>query len=400
MRVVIVLEPRFVRTPDGAVWTQTMFPYNFWLRYLEVFDRIKIVARTLEVPSVASNWKRVDGENVSCAKIPHYIGPWQYLQKANQVNSAARGAVSPKDAVIFRVGSNLANSIEPVLNQTGHPYAVEVVADPYDVFAPGSVKHPLRPFFRWFFPRKMRSQCANAAAASYVTQYALQRRYPPGEKTFSTYYSDVELSETAFVSKPRSLKPEQKAFTLVYVGSMAQLYKAPDILIKATAACIKRGLDLKLVAIGDGKHRSELETLAKNLAIAERVNFLGQLSAGTSVRDRLDLADLFILPSYQEGMPRAMLEAMARGLPCIGSTVGGIPELLSVENLVPPGDVTALAEKISEIVNNPERMAQMSSINLKKAKEYSEEILHQRWNEFYQQVRQRTEEWLEKAEVM
>lgn len=397
MRVVIALEPRFVRTPDGAVWTQTMFPYEFWLRYLEVFDRVHLVARTLEVPKIDTDWKRVDGEGVTCAPIPYYIGPWQYLQKAQQVRQATRNAVDAKDAVIFRIGSNLANCIEPVLRKNKHPYGVEVVADSYDVFAPGSVKHPLRPFFRWFFPRQMRCQCAKASAVSYVTQYALQRRYPPGEDAFSTYYSDVELPEAAFVCSPRSPQPEKRSFNLVYLGTMAQLYKAPDVLIKAMAACCQQGLDLKLTAIGDGKHRSELETLAKNLGIGERVSFLGQLPAGTPVRDRLDRADLFILPSYQEGMPRAMLEAMARGLPCIGSTVGGIPELLAAENLVPPGDVTALAEKIGEIVNNPERMAQMSAINLHKAKDYTEDILSQRWKEFYQQVRQRTEEWLEEG---
>ncbi|MGL5805252.1 MAG: glycosyl transferase family 1, partial [Xenococcaceae cyanobacterium] len=64
MKVVVVLEPRFVCTPDGQVWTQTMFPYQFWLRYLEVFDRVHVVARTLPVNKVDPGWKRVDGEGV------------------------------------------------------------------------------------------------------------------------------------------------------------------------------------------------------------------------------------------------------------------------------------------------------------------------------------------------
>lgn len=396
MKVVVVLEPRFVCTPDGQVWTQTMFPYQFWLRYLEVFDRVHVVARTLPVDKVEPGWKRVDGEGVTCAKIPYYIGPAQYFQKAAQVTKATREAIGDKDAIIFRVGSNLANSIEPILRRNQRPYAVEVVADPYDVFAPGSVRHPFSPLFRWYFPRQMRSQCARATAASYVTKEALQRRYPPGQEAFATYYSDVELPEAAFVDKPRSPRRDRQEFSLIYVGTMAQLYKAPDILIQAVAACVESGLNINLVAIGDGKHQSELEALAVSLGIGDRVKFLGQLPAGDVVRSQLDRADLFVLPSYQEGMPRAMLEAMARGLPCIGSTVGGFPELLAPEYLVTPGDVTELAQKIRQVVTNPKGLAKMSSENLQTARDYTEVVLRQRWNEFYLQVRQRTQAWLDR----
>lgn len=59
-----------------------------------------------------------------------------------------------------------------------HPYGVEIIADPCDVFAPGSIKHPLRPFFRWWFPRDLSRVCQEACAAAFVTKEALQRRYP------------------------------------------------------------------------------------------------------------------------------------------------------------------------------------------------------------------------------
>lgn len=85
---------------------------------------------------------------------------------------------------------------------------------------------------------------------------------------------------------------------------------------------------------------------------------------------------------------------IARSLPCIGSTVGGIPELLPAEDIVPPGDATALAHKIREVVTNPERMARMSARNLEKAKEYRDEVLRERRNQLYRFVREQTEVWL------
>jgi len=103
---------------------------------------------------------------------------------------------------------------------------------------------------------------------------------------------------------------------------------------------------------------------------------------------------LFVLPSRTEGLPRAMIEAMARGLPCVGSAVNGIPELLPVEDMVPPNDVPALAEKIREVLTNPERMAQMSARNLDKAREYADNVLYERRTAFYQHLKAETEAWL------
>ncbi len=394
MKVVVALDARFDRTPDGAVWTLVTCAYPFWTRYLDVFDQVCVVARVQDVPHVPSDWQRVDGEGVSCFPIPYYIGPWQYLLKAWAVQQAAQNSVGPMDAVILRVSGTIASCIQPMLVQTGHPYAVEVVGDPYDVFAPGSIKSPLRPFLRWYSPRRLRHQCLEASAAAYVTQDALQKRYPC--PNISVGISDVELADDAFISTPRPLAYEHGRKTLLFVGSLAQLYKAPHILIDAVAVCVGEGLEIELILIGDGKHRSELEEQAKRLGLDSRIRFLGQLRGGAAVRAQMDAADVFVLPSYQEGLPRAMVEAMARALPCIGSTVGGIPELLPAEDMVPPGDVEALARKIREVVTHPERMALMSSQNLEKSQEYRDEFLQKKRIAFYRYVREMTEAWLRK----
>lgn len=394
--VVVVLEHRFDRTPDGAIWTQTMFAYPFWTRYLAVFESVRVVARVRTVDTVPPDWKRADGDSVTFAAVPHYVGLWQYLQRSHSITQAIRSAVQSSDAVILRVGSAIASHLIPVLRRSGKPYAVEVVGDPYDVFARGAIKHPLRALFRWWFPRQLRNHCATASAASYVTHAALQARYPTTCATVSTAYSDVELSRDAFAIAPRS-DPPQKPITLITVGTLAQLYKAPHVLIEAVSQCIKQGLDLNLILVGDGKHRSELEVQVEQLGLSDRIHFKGQLSSGAAVRELLEQADLFVLASYQEGLPRALIEAMAQGLPCIGSTVGGIPELLNAEDLVPPGNAIALYQKIQEVVSDPDRMRRMSERNWQTAHCYTDEILSERRSTFYHQVQQQTEAWINRS---
>jgi glycosyltransferase involved in cell wall biosynthesis len=413
--VIVTLEHRFQRTPDGAVWTPGINAYDFWTRYLSVFDRVKVAARVLDVASVPTGWKRADGPCVVFHAVPYYIGPWQYLKKAIRVRTALRAAIQEDAAIIMRVSSHTAGCLESMLMRSGRPYGLEVVSDPYDVFSPGAVRGLLRPFFRWWFTRELRQQCRNAAGVAYVTERALQARYPSAAYTigmsdaqiseealvgnhpvFTTHYSSVQLRKGDALP-PRTLGSlGPKNFRLVTVASLAQIYKAPDVLIRAVADCVRAGLDLKLDIVGDGKHRPELERLVARLGLAGRITFLGQLPAGGPVRAHLDNADLFVLASRCEGLPRAMVEAMARALPCIGSTVGGIPELLPPEDLVPPGDVGALAARIQEVLASPERMSRMSARNFVRAQDYRDEILERRRRAFFEYIRRCTEAWQER----
>ncbi len=397
MKLIVTREQRFTRTPDGAVWSQVAYDHHFFERYLDVFDQVCVVARAQEVQALQGDWQRVDGVDVSFIAVPYYLGPWQYLYKSRQARRIAADSIGKNDAVILPIPSQIASTVEPSLRRVGHPYGVEVVGDPYAVFASHVVDHPLRRFFRWWFTRQQMRQCAEACASHYVTEYALQRRYPPSPGSFTVSYSDVALPNEAFASCARVQFHTHGEFRLVTVGSLAQLYKGIDVLIDAVDICVQDGLDLQLSIIGDGKFRPDLERRSAARNLTNRVHFIGQLPAGDAVRAQLDSADLFVLPSRTEGLPRALIEAMARGLPCIGSTAGGIPELLAAEDMVPPGDANALAQKIRGLSSDPDHMRQMSARNLEKAKNHHERILRERRIEFYTAVRDRTQAWLEKS---
>jgi glycosyltransferase involved in cell wall biosynthesis len=392
MNVVVTSEKHFDRTPDGLVWDSGSL--SFWNRYLAVFDSVRIVARVRNAPDPPPGFRLLSGPNITFAEVPDYLGPEQYLLRLTSVTAATAKAVQNNDAVILRVPGRIGTCVESQLRKMRRPYGVEVVGDPYDVFAPGGVRHPLRPLFRRWFTHHLRLVCGRACAAAYVTEQALQRRYPPAPQAFVTHYSSIELPPTAFVKAPRT-PTRVDVNKLIFVGTMAQLYKGPDVLIDAVGKCVNDGRDVELVLVGSGRYQLKMESRAVTYGLANRVQFRGQLTTPEAVRAELDQADLFVLPSRQEGLPRAMIEAMARALPCLGSTVGGIPELLSAEDLVPPNDAPALADKICEVLADPFRMARMSARNLEKARDYSDGALTNRRKAFYRHLRACTESWLE-----
>ena len=399
MNVMVTTEHRFYGSSDGKVWTSGQFPYSYFTRYLEVFDHVLVVARVGQIDRVPDAWHSAEGSGVSFVPVPYYLGPIQFALQAITIRRTIRRAVRAADAAIFRAPSIIANLAERQMKRCRQPYALEIVGDPSAVFARGVVDHPLRPLFRIYGCNRLRQQCRDAIATAYLTKGALKRLYPPGSGMFQTSYPEVELKDEAFALVPPTRDFIQKPLTLLGVGSLAQRYKGFDVLMRALKTCLEQGLDLRLVLAGDGQYRAELEALAARLHVQDRVVFLGQLPSGKAVRDQFDQAHMFVMPSRVEGMPSAMIEAMARGLPCIGSTVGGIPELLPAEDLVVPGDAPALAAKVREIVTDPGRMTRMAAKNLATSRQFRDQTLHGLRTAFYRHVRERTEAWQRSGKV-
>jgi glycosyltransferase involved in cell wall biosynthesis len=394
MNVLVSLEERFQRTPDQKIWSTGAASYSFWKRYLDVFDEVRVVGRVGDVAQSAASWQRADGPGVIFEAVPYYVGPLQYARKFFAVRAAIRAAVQRSDAVILRVASPIARAVQREM-EPNRPFGAEVVGDPYEVFAPGAVSHPLRPILRSVMTSQLKRQCQQACAVAYVTGEELQRRYAPNSRAHSTTYSSVELRDDAFAASPRVFteRPVHRALRIVSVGTLEVPYKGFDVLIEAVSICIRDGFNVELEIIGDGRLKGELETLAAKLGVAHYIMFAGRISAGAAIRERLDSADLFALASKTEGLPRAMIEAMARGLPCVGSNVGGIPELLAANELVPRGNVAALARKISEIARDSNRLTRLSAENLGKAREYHDSILSGRRRQFFEHVREATDRW-------
>ncbi|MEK6791916.1 MAG: glycosyltransferase family 4 protein [Deltaproteobacteria bacterium] len=148
--------------------------------------------------------------------------------------------------------------------------------------------------------------------------------------------------------KRRSIACNDDAFLIGYAGRLSP-EKGVSYLIEAASMTISNGANLRLVIIGDGPEKGGLMKLAASKGIEDRVTFTGFQS---DVESWLCCMDAFVLPSLTEGTPMALLEAMASGLPCVASAVGGVPQV--IENwkngvLVPPGKPEEIAGALMKI---------------------------------------------------
>lgn len=143
------------------------------------------------------------------------------------------------------------------------------------------------------------------------------------------------------------------------VAGRLEEQKGHAVLFDALAEVRKRGLDFTLAVAGEGKLRGELEQLAEQLGIGNRVRFLGALD---DVGPLLAAADAVVLPSLWEGLPLVLLEAMVRSRPVVATAVGGVPEAIDdgVHGaLVPPGDALALADELERFHRKTERASRL-----------------------------------------
>ena len=167
---------------------------------------------------------------------------------------------------------------------------------------------------------------------------------------------------------------------LIFVGRLAAI-KGVAVLLEAFARIRETHPDAALTLVGDGPERKALEALATRLGIAGAVDFAGYLSQ-TQVADRLSRADIFALPSFAEGVPVVLMEAMASRLPVIAPRVAGVPELVEdgVSGFcVSPGDADMLTARIDALLSDPALRASMGAAGRAKVEAEFDQTAEAAW---------------------
>jgi colanic acid/amylovoran biosynthesis glycosyltransferase len=157
-------------------------------------------------------------------------------------------------------------------------------------------------------------------------------------------------------------EPAEKITKLVYVGRLSA-EKGVPVLFDSLEVLKSKGYEFTLTLLGDGEARQELVTSAMDHGISQQVKFAGFVDQKT-IADTLQSSDIFVLPSFAEGIPVSLMEAMAMGVPVIATYVGGITELVIDKvtgQMVYPSDPEGLANAIAYYIDNPDECKKISN---------------------------------------
>jgi glycosyltransferase involved in cell wall biosynthesis len=177
------------------------------------------------------------------------------------------------------------------------------------------------------------------------------------------------------------LKTERDEYAFGFVGTLDSNHKGLDTALLALSK-LPAAIKWRFEVVGEGG-QMRWRQLAESLGIADRVRFLGVLPGSKAVRSWLQGIDIYLQPSHTEGLPRSLIEAMSEGCLGIGSSVSGIPELLTAQFLHPPGDADALLAVIRRVLSTPDIFEQAAERNFEISREYLAPRLAEIRREFF-----------------
>ena len=203
-----------------------------------------------------------------------------------------------------------------------------------------------------------------------------------------TYGYDADRARVIMPLIPKDLivdKPtvSDHATDLLYVGRLSD-EKAIDALLYAVQRLATNDDTVHLHIVGSGPSTDQLRQLAAQLGVTDAVTFHGFVPKGSDLWAHFDSADIFILPSRTEGLPRVVAEAMARGLPVVTTAVGGLPKLIDHGRngmLVDPGSADALADVVETVRGDAGLRSRLSREGMKTATQLTFEANSRRLQE-------------------
>jgi glycosyltransferase involved in cell wall biosynthesis len=367
MKMLFCHDHIFLKNKDNY-YSPGKLTYRHFSFYRDFFPDISVAARFRENDTVPSNFGRADGPGVRIYGLPNISSPLSLLKRLS-VRAEMFDLINGVDVVIVRLPSELGLLACSIASEIKKPTLVELVADPYEILTlrKGLVSAIYAPILKFRTERAVLS----AKFVSYVTQKQLQMIYPTLGNNIGV--SDVEI---ASVVQARVAIRNENCIIIGLIGDPDVRVKGVKEAIEAIQFLLERGFKVELRILG-GKRS------AYGYTAHTAVRYDGVLEDKAHVFSWLDDLDMYIQPSLSEGLPRALVEAMSRGLPCVASKVGGIPELLPQELMIEAGDSRKLAFILEELITSQAFYHKAANYSVDKARFYLEENLYSLRNTFY-----------------
>ena len=264
------------------------------------------------------------------------------------------------------------------------PYLIEMVGCPKDsLWYHGGIKYKISMPIITIINKIELKKAKNVI---YVTKEFLQKRY----KTDGNYIacSDVNLpplNKLVLENRINKIRKDNNTNTykLGLIGSLDVEYKGHKLAIKALSKLNKK-IGIELHFLGSGNKEKWIK-LAKKYNVEEKIFFDGVLPHN-EVFNWMDSLDIYLIVSKTEGLPRALIEAMSRACPCIGTCVGGIPEILDKEVIINENDYIKLAKLIEDLITDKTKMEQFARENFERVECYQECELDKIRNKYYKKI--------------
>lgn len=202
----------------------------------------------------------------------------------------------------------------------------------------------------------------------------------PGIGVDSSKFDNVKVDK---IKKREELEIPQGAVVLLSIGEMIKR-KNHEIALKALAQLKNR--NYVFLVCGRGELENHLKDLAQKLGIGDKVRFLGFRN---DIPEICIASDIFVFPSYQEGLPVSVMEAMSAGLPIIASRIRGNTDLIQNGNggyLNEPDDFWGIAKSIDKVIENEKLRAEMGIRNKSEVKKYDKQVVKERMRELYMKL--------------
>ena len=203
----------------------------------------------------------------------------------------------------------------------------------------------------------MARKVAEASFVSTISQFASSQvmRASDPKHWAKVHTIPLGVDPEKLVPQPAVPRAEGDGVRLLFVGRLAAA-KAPHLLVRSIAELRKKGKNVSLTVVGDGPLRASLEKMISRLDLQAHV-FLAGACNFDSVIGFYRNSDIFVLPSFAEGVPVVLMEAMALQVPCVSTWITGIPELIKDQVdglLIPPASVDAMVEAVCRLIDDPD----------------------------------------------
>ena len=354
--------------------------HELYERYSYLADNITFMMRTK--PVEGKKFTPVPPQ-IKVISVPNFKSPRTILVNKPKAERIIEKCVRENDFFVLRTQSSIAQAAVKYIKKYGKPYIVESVGCSWDSYwNHGLLGKAVAPYMYW----KTRSIIADAKYVYYVTGRFLQRRYPTNGKTVSC--SNVVIDEPQKKTLEKRLKKLESfdAGKKLVLGTAAALdtrYKGQEYVIRAIKQLTAAGYDVEYRLAGGyngAKHDMFLHDLAKEQGVADRVKFVGSLNA-EQMPEYYDSLDIYVQPSKQEGLPRAVIEAMSRGCPVIGTNIAGIPELIPKVCLFRKGSTDEVTAAVKRVLRTD--LKKLAKRNFLKSREFSRDKLVRKREQFY-----------------